>query len=559
MAARVLEESAQRVSDGVTELLRKQPFFGSLALRLPLRADPSRETLASDGHEIRYSPRWVAATDAHVIETAMARVVMACALKHHTRRGERDPERWQMASQLVTHALIRDAGFTLPPDAEALDGVSVEEAYDRLPEPQEDGSGSDGESPPAGGAMAAAAAGQPSGAGDGDDDSSDDTADAPDSPGDDDDSGAPDDSGGQDQGDPDDGRRDEDSPSDAPPSHDPSGTGEIMDAGARGDGNAGEGESPVDVTAEEQAWDEAMHQAMNLARAEGKLPGGVEETVRNAHASTLDWRSLLRRYMTDAARRDYSWSFPNRRFIDSGLYLPSIRSEGMDAIAVIIDTPPRTCRRFATSRRLYAMPRLERRCSRAGLPGRGGCAGACGGGSAGAGLPGRGRRAGRRPLRQRLARTPRVVAGYPVALQWPNTRPAPLTLPPDIARSGACLRTSGRTGTLKKGHHADCRCASAPGGDAMNKADLAAHVAAQVALPKVAADHAVSAAFAAIADALARDEAVAITGFGTVSTRSRAARQGATRKRARASPSPPPGRRRSRPGRSSAISSNGRE
>ena len=37
---------------------------------------------------------------------------MACALKHHTRRGERDPERWQMASQLVTHALIRDAGFT---------------------------------------------------------------------------------------------------------------------------------------------------------------------------------------------------------------------------------------------------------------------------------------------------------------------------------------------------------------------------------------------------------------------------------------------------------------
>ena len=111
-----------------------------------------------------------------------------------------------------------------------------------------------------------------------------------------------------------------------------------MDAGARGDGDAGDGESPVDVTAEEQAWDEAMHQAMNLARAEGKLPGGVEETVRNAHASTLDWRTLLRRYMTDAARRDYSWSFPNRRFIDGGLYLPSIRSEGIDAITVIIDT-----------------------------------------------------------------------------------------------------------------------------------------------------------------------------------------------------------------------------
>ena len=348
MAIRVLQESAQRVSDGVTELLRKQPFFGSLALRLPLRADPSRETLASDGHEIRYSPRWVAATDAHVIETAMARVVMACALKHHTRRGERDPERWQLASQLVTHALIRDAGFTLPPDAEAWDGVSVEEAYDRLPEPQEDESSGDGEAPPAGGAMAAAAASQPFAAGDGDDDSSDGPADTPDSAANDDDSGKPDDGGGQGQDGSGDDRQDEgqadsdgqgaDGHSNAPTSHDPSGTGEIMDAGARGDGGDGEGESPVDVTAEEQVWDEAMHQAMNLARAEGKLPGGVEETVRNAHASTLDWRSLLRRYMTDAARRDYSWSLPNRRFIDSGLYLPSIRSEGMDAIAVIIDT-----------------------------------------------------------------------------------------------------------------------------------------------------------------------------------------------------------------------------
>ena len=351
MAARVLHESAQRVSDGVTELLRKQPFFGSLALRLPLRADPSRETLASDGHEIRYSPRWVAATDAHVIETAMARVVMACALKHHTRRGERNSERWQLASQLVTHALIRDAGFTLPPGAEAWDGVSVEEAYDRLPEPQEDDSAGDGDSPPAGGAMAAAAAGQASAAGDGDDDSSDGPADPPGGPANDDDTGKPDDGGGQGQdGSGDDGRGDDrqdndqpggdgqgpDGDSDPPASHDPSGTGEIMDAGARGD--EGDGESPVDVTAEEQAWDEAMHQAMNLARAEGKLPGGVEETVRNAHASTLDWRSLLRRYMTDAARRDYSWSLPNRRFIDSGLYLPSIRSEGMDAIAVIIDT-----------------------------------------------------------------------------------------------------------------------------------------------------------------------------------------------------------------------------
>ena len=77
---------------------------------------------------------------------------------------------------------------------------------------------------------------------------------------------------------------------------------------------------------------------LSLARAQGNAPGAVEETIRQAHRSSLDWRSLLRRYMTDAARRDYSWSVPNRRFIDSGLYLPSMHSEGIDAIAIIIDT-----------------------------------------------------------------------------------------------------------------------------------------------------------------------------------------------------------------------------
>ena len=143
MAAR--RESARRVSDCVTALLRDQPFFGSLALRLPIRPDPARETLASDGREIRYSPDWVANTDADLIKTAIGRVVLACALKHHTRRGMREPQRWQQASQLVTHGLLRDAGFKLPPDTQAWDGISVEQAYDRLPEPHEGGGqGSDG-------------------------------------------------------------------------------------------------------------------------------------------------------------------------------------------------------------------------------------------------------------------------------------------------------------------------------------------------------------------------------------------------------------------------------
>ena len=367
-------ESAERVSRCVTALLREQPFFGSLALRLPIRADAGRETLASDGREIRYAPDWVARTDAHAVEAAIARVVLACALKHHTRRGARDPERWQRASQLVTHGMLRDAGFTLPPDAEAWDGISVEEAYDRLPEPEPDAPGDGGADDENGGPSSDAGAdgvGQDSdesSPGSEDDDADDASGDSPEGDGG---HGAPDQDDGSGDGEADD--RDGDSAPDgsgadpeecdqepgsdgsddgpgqddgspqgrdgASQSRDPAGTGEVMDAPADAteSGNGDPGPSARDIAAEEQAWDEAMHQAASLAKAEGRMPGAVEETVRSAHAGTLDWRTLLRRFMTDAGRRDYSWSVPNRRFIDSGLYLPSIRSEGIGTIAFIID------------------------------------------------------------------------------------------------------------------------------------------------------------------------------------------------------------------------------
>ena len=309
------DESARRVSDCVGALLTEQPFFGSLALRLPIRPDPTRETLASDGRELRYSPAWVARTDGDRIKAAVARVVFACALKHHTRRGERDPGRWQRASQLVTHGELRRAGFVLPADAEAWEDVSVEDAYARL---AGEASGSGDEGAPGDDASDSGSDAGGSDGADADGDSSD-PGDAAGSPGQD----AP-------AGDGD------------PPSHDPAGTGEVMDAPARGageeDDGASSGDTPLDVAAEEQAWDEAMHQAVSLAKAQGSRPGRIEETLRDAHRSLLDWRVLLRQYLVSAARDDYRWSVPNRRFIDAGLYLPSMHCEGIDTLAVLIDT-----------------------------------------------------------------------------------------------------------------------------------------------------------------------------------------------------------------------------
>ena len=60
----------------------------------------------------------------------------------------------------------------------------------------------------------------------------------------------------------------------------------------------------------------------------------------------------------------------------------------------------------------------------------------------------------------------------------------------------------------------------------MKKSDLSSHVATQASLSKAAADNAVTVVFSAISDALAREEAVTIAGFGTFSTKRRSARQG---------------------------------
>ena len=363
-------DPGRRLSDCVTSLLRDHPFFGSLVLRMPLVADPSRKTLASDGLTVRYNPEWVNDTGADLIRTALARVALACGLKHHTRRGERVPERWQRASQFVTHGLLRDAGFTLPAEAQAWDGLSVEQAYERLSETS-NGGGSKGTPPPGGkvenrnwppSPPGAAGARDPKTGADGAKGGDARAGNATTRPG----SGK----GADSSGSPASGNNP------APhPSFDPSGTGEILDASARGaahgspagsspaDGKHGDGtsgsERPVPdsaagrspsagrspapwseqaVAAEEQAWDEAMHQAANVAQAQGNVPGAVVRTLAEAHRSRLDWLSLLRRFMLDTAENDYTWSVPNRRFIDSGLYLPAVRSEGMDAIALMIDS-----------------------------------------------------------------------------------------------------------------------------------------------------------------------------------------------------------------------------
>jgi predicted metal-dependent peptidase len=88
----------------------------------------------------------------------------------------------------------------------------------------------------------------------------------------------------------------------------------------------------------ESDWQQLTKQAIQAAKMQGKLPGSMLRDLEQSTAPIVDWRSLLRRYMQDITTSDYSWSQPNRRYLTSGLYLPSLRSHACGKIAIAVDT-----------------------------------------------------------------------------------------------------------------------------------------------------------------------------------------------------------------------------
>lgn len=75
-----------------------------------------------------------------------------------------------------------------------------------------------------------------------------------------------------------------------------------------------------------------------MAKAAGQGSALIDRIIENAGKSTVDWRSELRCLLTESAADDYSYRRFSRRFIGSGLYLPSLYSEALGGLVVAIDT-----------------------------------------------------------------------------------------------------------------------------------------------------------------------------------------------------------------------------
>jgi predicted metal-dependent peptidase len=119
---------------------------------------------------------------------------------------------------------------------------------------------------------------------------------------------------------------------------------EGSDGGGDGDGGMDEHgwEDAKEMTAEESQTlereiDEAIRQG---ALAAGKIKGASTRDVDALLQPQVNWREVLRDFVSSTCSgNDYStWARPNRRFVSSGVYLPSGISETVDDLVIAIDT-----------------------------------------------------------------------------------------------------------------------------------------------------------------------------------------------------------------------------
>lgn len=120
-----------------TKLLLNQPFFGSIALGLRLIESTDLPTMATDGKSIQYNPKFVDEIGLELTVGVIAHEVMHVVMKHHLRRSNRDPDKWNMAADYAINDVLLSSGVKLPEDRlydEKYKNWSTERIYEDLPD-----------------------------------------------------------------------------------------------------------------------------------------------------------------------------------------------------------------------------------------------------------------------------------------------------------------------------------------------------------------------------------------------------------------------------------------
>jgi predicted metal-dependent peptidase len=116
------EAVALQVQRARIRLALSKPFLASAVLRLPLLPVQDAEwcsTAATDGYHLFYNPKWVHGLGSHETRGLLAHEVLHVVFGHGERRQGRDPHRWNIACDHAINLLLLEQGFRLPADGMA--------------------------------------------------------------------------------------------------------------------------------------------------------------------------------------------------------------------------------------------------------------------------------------------------------------------------------------------------------------------------------------------------------------------------------------------------------
>jgi predicted metal-dependent peptidase len=91
--------------------------------------------------------------------------------------------------------------------------------------------------------------------------------------------------------------------------------------------------------------------AAKMAKDCGQGSSLIDRVLEKVGEPMVRWQDVCRSMMTESCAADYTYMRPSRRFIGSGLYLPSLRSDALGGLAIGFDTSgsmgPKECNQIA--------------------------------------------------------------------------------------------------------------------------------------------------------------------------------------------------------------------
>ena len=259
-------------------LLLRASFFGNLATRLKLvNADEWCPTAATDGRNFYYNTRFVNMLRPKEIEFLFGHEVLHCVYDHFGRRGDRDPQLWNIANDycvnadLVKHRVGEKITSVPCLHDSKYDGMSSEEVYDILYENAEKIDISSLLDKLLDEHM------------DGDDEGS----------------------GGE-------GDEDKD----------------------------GKGRPKLSAADKQKIRDEIKEAVLAAAQASdgaGNLPAGVKRIIQDMTEPKMNWRELLRMQLESTIKSDFTWMRASRRGWHMDAVMPGMKNDEMIDIAISID------------------------------------------------------------------------------------------------------------------------------------------------------------------------------------------------------------------------------